>query len=63
MMGGSWSTWGESTHSQGEHAERPQLGIETLLEPSCCEVTVLTTTPALTNWYACEYNDIEVIGL
>ena len=46
-MGGSWSTRREPTHTRGEHANSTQKGPsqELNLEPSCCEATVLTTTP------------------
>ena len=47
MVGGSQSTQREPTHSRGEHANSTQKGPsrELNLEPSCCEATVLTTTP------------------
>jgi len=40
-------TWREPTHTQGEHANSTQKGPsrELNLEPSCCEATLLTTTP------------------
>jgi len=47
MVGGSRSTRREATHTWGEHANSTQNGPrwELNLEPSCCEATVLTTTP------------------
>jgi len=45
MVGGSWSTRWEPTHTRGEHANSTQKGWESNLEPSGCESKVLTTTP------------------
>jgi len=44
-MGGSCSTCREPTHTRGEHANSTQKGWDSNQEPSCCEATVLTTTP------------------
>jgi len=45
-VGGRRNTWREPTHTRGEHANSTQKGPswESNLEPSCCEVTVLTNT-------------------
>jgi len=47
IVGGSRSTRREPTHTRGEHANSTQKGPRrgSNLEPSHCEVTVLTTTP------------------
>jgi len=41
-LGGSCSAQREPTHTQGEHVNSSQ---DLNQDPSCCEVTVLTTTP------------------
>lgn len=41
----SWSTQIEPTQTQGEHANSTQKGIRLNLNPSNCEVIVLTTAP------------------
>ena len=67
MVGGSWSTQREPMHKWGEHANSTQKGPRwgLNLEPSRCEVTVLTTTPPcspvvsiLVQFYSILFSDI-----